>query len=70
MLKSPAFVPASQMLEIVKAAFPGLVRITFWPPLALPTACTGKVNEFALRLACGVPASAVPLKETVLAAAG
>ena len=51
--------PLAVMLEIVRVAVPGLLRVTPCELLLVPSACPEKVNEVGARLAAG----AVPVPE-------
>jgi hypothetical protein len=54
-LKSPAFVPAMEMPEIVSAAGPALVSSTDCGELVVPVACGPNVREFGAKLAAVAP---------------
>lgn len=58
--KSPLFVPVTAMLEIVSAAFPVFVKVTFCEALVVPTGWLEKVNG-AESVATG--ATPVPVNE-------
>jgi hypothetical protein len=69
LLDSPkllAFVPVTEMLEMVSAAVPGFDNVMGSAVAAVPTSVPGKASGFGLRTACGVGAGVpVPVRVTV-----
>jgi hypothetical protein len=53
------------ILAIVSVAFPVLVSVTGWVPLAVPTGWLGKVTLAGVRLTVGPAAPPVPLRVTI-----
>jgi hypothetical protein len=61
-LKLVAFVPVTEMLEMARAAVPGLVRVIGRAVADVPTGVLGKGSGFGASVACGARAAApVPL---------
>src|SRR6266566_5530746 len=63
--KSPALVPVSPMLVMVRVPAPLSVSVTVWAALLVPTFCVLKLRLGGLRLTAGAGVMPVPLKATL-----